>query len=246
MQAETNHQQRKSKFAAPMGGVILILAFIGLVTLVVMSINVTRGILDNSKEKTRFERLIMPLLMLDPPAFDTIESVDPVIILQSSIWATVMGDKRNSYARNQDGSLLVPATDVEVSCVKMYGDTVKLEHRSFSDFDATCIYNSETKTYYVPSSLQNNLFTPKVEKIDKKGDVLRLTVGYVPPSPLWSMDVDGNKYAPNPDKYMVYEMKKVKNDYIISAIKYPDPGMIPQVDSSSSSSTSSSGSVLTK
>ena len=239
-EVQQHRQTKRNRMIAPLGAVVLVLAVIGLISVVVTCIRITNNILDNSGEKEKFERMLMPILMLDPPAFDTIESVDPNLILQASVWSTVMGEKRNSYPRNQDGSLLVPATDMEVSCARLFGSSVTLEHRSFSDFDATCIYNSEDKTYYVPTSLQNNLFIPQVESIDKKGDELLLTVGYVSPSPLWSMDTDGNTYAPTPDKYMIYVMKKEKDNYILTAIRYPDTSVLPS-SSASSANTSSSG-----
>lgn len=62
----------------------------------------------------------------------------------------------------------------------------------------------------IPVMGQMPAYTPKVEKITKKGDTYLLTVGYVPPTTLWNIDLDGKRTEPTPDKYMQYEMKKVK------------------------------------
>ena len=69
---------------------------------------------------------------------------------------------------------------------------------------------------------RSSQYTPQVTKIEKKGDLYTLTVGYIPPGTLWEAAMGGSKYEPEPDKYMIYQMKKVKDGYSILSIKGKD------------------------
>ena len=47
-------------------------------------------------------------------------------------------------------------------------------------------------------------------------------MGYIPPGTLWEAAAGGSTYEPEPDKYMIYQMKKVKDGYNILSIKSLD------------------------
>src|SRR5699024_5761441 len=110
----------------------------------------------------------------------------------------------------------------------LFGSDVKLQHQSFGDLNITYTLNTEKNVYEIPVAAQVGYYTPKVEKISKKGDTYTLTVGYLPPGNAWTSDLSGNKYEPEPDKYMLYIMKKVKGGYNLVAIRD-----LPNVDANS-------------
>ena len=114
---------------------------------------------------------------------------------------------------------MVPVSDVDVECAKLFGPDIKLEHKSFGDLNITYTLNTESNVYEIPIAAQVGYYTPKVEKISKKGDTYTLTVGYLPPGNAWTSDLSGTKYEPTPDKYMLYVMKKVKGGYNLVAIR---------------------------
>lgn len=216
---ENKIHYRKNKYAAPVGGIFLILSVIGLIAVVIVCINFTRGMLDNTKEKQKFEQIIGPVLMFDPPPFENAADLDPVLLLRASLWSTLLGEKRDTYEFDSLNQLMVPASDVDVACAQLFGPEIKLEHKTFGDYETNYYYDEETKTYYVPVTSQAGLYTPSVVKVVKKGDVLSLTVGYVPPATAWTQGFGGETKAANPDKYMIYELLKVKDHYQLTAIR---------------------------
>ena len=212
-------RRRKNRRAAPLGALFLVLAVIGLATVGMLSINLTQQVLDNSKEKAKFERMLLPVLMFDPVPFESPAEADPLAILQYSLWSALYSDKRDSYVYSDNGLLMVPVSDVDVECAKLLGPDIKLEHKSFGDLNITYTLNTESNVYEIPIAAQVGYYTPKVEKISKKGDTYTLTVGYLPPGNAWTSDLSGTKYEPTPDKYMLYVMKKVKGGYNLIAIR---------------------------
>lgn len=225
-------QYRRNKYAAPVGGVFILLALIGLVALGAFCVQFTRGILDNSGEKELFEDVITPVLMFDPVPFEKATDADPVFLLRSSLWSTMLGDKRDSYQFDALGRLIVPASDVDVACARLFGPEIKLQHQTFGDYEVAYVYDESTKTYFAPVTLQANQYTPSVERVVKKGNVFTLTVGYIPPANAWTQAQNGKSNEPVPEKEMVYELLKNKDNYQLVAIRD-----LPK-SSSSSSATS--------
>lgn len=221
MKTNNSKHRRKNKFAAPIGGVFILLAVIGLISIIASSVKLTGKILDNSGQIAEFENKIKPVLMFDPVPFDDIANVDNESLLQSSVWSALMNGDKNSFTYSDNGMLLLPSSDVDVACAKLFGSTPKLEHKTFGDYEMTYYYDEDTKTYHIPVMVQVAFYTPQVEKISQKGDKVSLVVGYLPPGNVWSTDITGNKYNPTPDKYMLYELVEEKGEYHITAIKDP-------------------------
>ncbi len=216
-----NRHKRASKYALPLGGVFLVLALIGLISVAGFCVRLTNQIMDNTQEKNRFEEYLLPVVMFDPVEFESPTYADPLFLLQSSLWGTLLNNP-NKYTFDESAMLVVPASDLDVYAAKLYGTEIKLQHQTIEDFDVTYPYDPETKTYAVPVMGQTSQYTPQVTKIEKKGDLYTLTVGYIPPGTLWESAMGGSKYEPEPDKYMIYQMKKVKDGYNILSIKGKD------------------------
>lgn len=210
---------RRNKYAAPVGGVFILLALIGMVALGAFCVQFTRNILDNSGEKEMFEDVITPVLMFDPVPFEKASDADPVFLLRSSLWSTMLGEKRDSYSFDALGRLIVPASDVDVACARLFGPDIKLQHQTFGDYEIAYVYDDTTKTYYAPVTLQANQYTPSVERVVKKGNVFTLTVGYIPPANAWTQAKNGENHEPVPEKEMIYELVKNKKNYQLVAIR---------------------------
>lgn len=218
------HSRRRNKAAAPIGALVLVLAAAGLVALIWLGINLTSQILDDSKEKEKFEKIIQPVLMFDPPAFQDVTTLTNTTVLESALWATMLGDKRETYTYDAQGSLIVPASDVDVTSAKLFGPELQLEHQSFSsDFGISYEYSSSGKAYHIPVMSATALYTPRVDEIERDGDIYSLLVGYIPPGTAWNTDISGKKTEPDPHKFMIYKLKKVNNYYQLIAIEDPPP-----------------------
>ena len=213
-------ERRKHRYAATIGAVLIALALVGTVVLVSLLIRTVGRLLDNTKQKEAFEWKIYPLLMLDPATFDEPSQLDDVFLLKTALWSTLL-EHRTTYGYDENGLLLVPASDLDVAAKKLYGDAVALQHQTFSEgYEFFYIFNEDTNTYQVPVSGQTAGYTPKVVKISKDGDIYTLIVGYVAPTTLWMMSEDGSSSESVPDKYLYYDLQKLSGkNYIVKSVR---------------------------
>lgn len=220
--AKSNRAQpeyRKNKYAAPIGGIFIVLAAIGLVTVILLCLRFTQGLLDDTGEKEQFEEAILPVVMFDPGPFEDVKDVDPLFLLRSSLWDTLLGDKRSSYQYDDLARLMVPASDVDIHCARLFGPEIKLPHQTFGNVETTYEYREATKMYYIPTSGEVNFYTPSVEHVVKKGDSFMLTVGYLAPLNVFTQIMTDETGERMPEKYMLYELLKVKDHYQIVAVR---------------------------
>lgn len=155
--------------------------------------------------------------------------MNPLFLLQSSLWSAMLGEKRASYQEDPLERVMVPASDVDVACARLYGPDVKLEHQTFTiNYVDNYVYDEETRTYYVPVTGQVGMYTPSVERVVKKGDVYTLTVGYLQPTTAWTQATADKDGKPEADKYMIYELKKVKDHYQLTAIRDLPSELLPE------------------
>lgn len=210
---------RRNKYAIPISSFFILLAVIGLFTVGVFCVRFTQSILNNDDEKQRFERLLLPVVMFDPVPFESVQEVDPLVLLRSSLWAALISEKRGSYEADPLNRLIVPASDVDVQCASLFGTDIKLEHQSFGNIETTYAYNPETNSYYVPNTGEVDFYTPSVQRIVKEGDVYTLTVGYMPPLNVFTQLTADESGRTQPDKYMLYKLLKVRDHFQLTAIQ---------------------------
>ncbi len=223
-------KKKRNKYAAPVGGLYIILAMIGLVSVVMGSFRLWDMLTDNSKQLQKIERQILPVMMFDPVPFENIADVNSSTLVKTSIWSCLYSDKRSSYSYDDNGMILIPVSDVDVAAKRLYGPEAALVHASMEEDGISYTFDSENNVYRVPMMAQGGYYTPMVVDMQKKGDVYEVVVGYIAPGASWSTDAKGEKYQPAPDKYMIYNMKKEDREYYIVGIK--DPGAM-EVESSS-------------
>ncbi len=214
------NKKRKHQYAATIGAALIILSIIGSISVISALISFTGRLIENTSQKESFEWKIYPLLMLDPTTFDDPSQLDEVFVLKTALWSTLL-ENRSIYSYNEQGLLVVPASDLDVAAKKLYGDSVTLNHQTFSEgYEYFYVYDEETDSYSVPISGQTAGYTPKVVKISKSGNIYTLIVGYVAPMTIWNVNEGGIYGESVPDKYLYYILEKVdRDDYIIKSVK---------------------------
>ena len=225
---------RVSRRVAVFGTVVLVFAIIGVVATAIGITKVTTDIIKNKSKKKMLKRTFFPLVILDPPAFDSIDKLDSRTILSAGIWDFIMFEDKSKYVKDDLGNMTVPDVDIEAHITKVFGKSAVIEHQELTDSEMQILYDPEGKVYMIPSAASMMSYVPRIEKVSRKGDEYTVTVGYVPSGPVWEGDINGQKYEPDADKFLNYILKKNgKDSYIITAVKD-----LP-VDNSSSNKTES-------
>ncbi len=220
---------QRRKLATVIGGAFVAFAAIGLFSVLLWGTDAVTGLFDNGAKRARYESFISPVVMMDPVPFSRVENVEQNLLLQSSLWAALMGENRGAYTYDDNGLLLVPSSDVNVAATKLFGPNVVLTHQSFDDNEASYLFDPEISAYRVPS-INKVAYSPAITDIFKKGDTITLTVGYVPPGNIWSTDPQTGQDSDQPtaEKYMLYTLTKWDQGYYISAVGDVDTGEQPR------------------
>ena len=217
MSTEKTHA--RNRHAAPIGLVFILLCLIGLATVFKWCYNLTRDLADNTAQKTKFEQMLLPVVMFDPPDFSDPTTCDNEFLLQSSLWACMLGERRGSYEHDEYGRLIIPAAAVDAQAASLFGPGVKLEHKTIGDMENAYQYDSEITSYHVPIIAMTGFATPRVEKISAKQESCELTVGYVPPTTVLSINYDSKgNLEESPSKYMLYELRKNGKEFYLYAV----------------------------
>lgn len=215
----TEKTNARNRHAAPIGLVFIVLCVIGLCTVFNWCYGLTRNLADNTAQKTKYEQMLLPVVMFDPPDFTDPATCDNEFLLQSSLWACMLGERRGSYEFDEYSRMVIPAADVDAQAVSLFGQNIKLEHMTIGDMENAYQYDSDIASYHVPIIAMTGFATPSVEKIVMKQDSCQLTVGYVPPTTVLSINYDSNgNLEETPSKYMLYELRKNGKDFYLYSV----------------------------
>ncbi len=213
--AKAKHRRQN---IAVFGAITIIFAIIGLVSTTIFTVNFVRSIFSDEERLEHFENIILPLVILDPPPFDSVENLDMSIQIQASIWSTLLNENRIKYEDEATGVLTIPIVDIDSYAKKMFGPETVLVHQSVGDILLSYTYDEELQAYIVPVMGKVQLYTPRVESYTQDGDIYTLTVGYIPPGGVWELNEEGERTEITADKNMTYILEKVEDNYYITGV----------------------------
>jgi hypothetical protein len=192
------HHNRKNT-AVAIGAVLIVFALIGVVATGIFIKNTAATIIDNRTEKQRYAKIIEPMVLFDPPAFASVEKADKNVLRNIGFYACLL-EAGEDAPSDDKGQLMIPATDVEARAQKLFGQKVAMTHGNIVDRDMTYTYSDADQSYHVPPTGHFATYQPQVDKIEKKGDAVTLTVSYLPVDAVWQQDENGNAIKPEADK----------------------------------------------
>ena len=212
--------RRKERIAFVVGAVTIFFSVVGLIFSISFTAETISNIANQTSRKTKYENLILPLVILDPAAFPNPKSVmsnEGSFIVESALWNIVINGDLSKYSVDDMGSILIPSADVEASLVSLYGGTFGVEHKNIGDAIYMIEYDSQMRMYIMPTYGMSSAYTPRVYKIESVGEHLELTVGYIPLTLPWATEEQKKQHEQNPDKFKVYVIKEEgKKTYIVS------------------------------
>ena len=199
------------------GGAALLLALIGLFTVLSWVVGLVRSALDQSSLYDDYRDRLYGMVMLDPVAFDDVSSVDSGVFKQAAIWGTVYqvqnsGGSLDQYERDPDtGSAMIPALEVDTYIANLLGPEYKVPEGTFSTEEFVYQYDEEKQAYLVPVTSSVAQYTPTVEKISRRDGKRIVTVGYVPTATNNATGELSLTAPTEPTKYMDYVFTRGEN-----------------------------------
>ena len=204
-----------------LGLVLLLFAAFGIYEAAHIAAEKITAARDGSSRFAEYETFLKPFVVVDPAPFDDVSGAEPTDLLDAAISALIYdSDKMNTYEvfEGEVTGLLVPQADVQAYFVRLFGTEVQMQHQSVSDSFYNVIYNSERKSYIIPITSVDPLYTPKIYDIEKTGSSVTLTVGYIIGSE-WAQIERGNYTAPEPAKYMKITLREDADGYHIGSLR---------------------------
>ncbi len=219
-------KRRKNNLALPMGIITVILAVVGLITVIHFAVNAVNNQKNKAAEKAEYEKMLTPVVMFDPEPFDDLTQADKSQLLYASIWSLLMDEEGMSkypYATGENFGIQIPQTDVEKSFEALFGNEIDISslHSTIdvSRYDIT--YDAALQSYILPITGVESAYTPVVYSIDKQGSSKVLSVGYIG-NKAWA-DISSSEYtAPEPDKYMKITLRERNGGLYIASIQAAD------------------------
>ncbi|MBM6921441.1 hypothetical protein H6A12_09770 [Phocea massiliensis] len=221
---------KKEFFTALLGIVVCFFVIIGIISTTTFAVNVANEWVNSTELKQEMAYVVFPLVILDAPEFESPEKLDSSVIIASSIWKLILEDSaKGKYIKDDVGGMTVPDTDVEYYVRMLYGNDVSIVHQTITDSAVEMSYDPETKSYRVESTPVLLPYSPRVDEIQREGDIYTLKVSYVLPDVTWSLSTNHKEIV---EKVMEYKVKKVDDHYQLLSLS-----MLEVVDAESSEGT---------
>lgn len=218
--------KKKNKGAFILGVVIIVFAFIGVISAVSFGVGKLSDLSPNDKAKKEYEDFLYPVVTLDPKTFDDITGADMDDLICSAILSLLTDSENNPYdfefVEGEISGMGIPQKKVEEAFATLFGKEVKPVHQSVEC--STCIftYQSNAKRYVVPITSYDPAYMPQVLKISKSNDVVELVVGYIAYGD-WEKNESNDFISPEPAKYRKITLRRSDKGYYVSAIQNSEP-----------------------
>lgn len=202
--ARPRHKRRR--YGIPVGVAVLALALVGVVFLAVTIGQAISRIMNDDSQLREYDNFLAPVVMQDPAPFETVDSVDPDLVMTASLWFAISQKGAENYdSFDEEGRSLIPLGDVTAACRDLFGPDCVLQPGNPKE-ETFFTFDSEDNQFHVAPYSSQGSYTPYTEKQRRSGDSVFLTVGYLSPADDYLSDETG-EVKPKPAKYMEYELK---------------------------------------
>ncbi len=214
----TNGGKSGHKMAFPVGLIVVLLAFTGLVTIVVACINGINTAVEKSKNYEEYEKILTPVVLIDPNTFDDITMAEMSQLMEMSLWSLLKNDAAPDSFINNENGVAIPKMAVEEEFVELFGTEIAPVHGSVEGYGVEFVYDNTSETYTVPLTGVTPIYTPDVVEISKTSDTVVLTVACIA-GDAWEQGENGEMIAPSPDKYLRITLRENNGNLFISSIQ---------------------------
>ena len=206
------------KLAFPIGMLVVLLAAIGLVTIIISAVNGIDSAVQKSKNYEEYEKILTPVVLIDPNTFDDITKADMSQLIEISIWSLLKSDISPDTFESNESGLLIPKEAVEKQFVELFGTEITPAHATIDGYALEFQYDAKTEAYTVPLTGVTPVYTPKVVDKTTTADSIVLTVACLA-GDAWEQGENGEMIEPSPDKYIKITLREKDENLYISAIQ---------------------------
>ena len=205
-----------------LGALILLLAFIGVLSVLNVGVGAVRSLFDDTQERADYESRLEGLVMFDPLPFDGgIANCNDTTLRSAAVWGTVYAilDTPTGLTNYElDGyteQVLLPGVEVDAYLAKLVGPDFKLTHQTFQMEDMTVEYDESRQCYLIPITGGVGSYEATVMRLFKQNGRLHVTVGYIPSYYASDLTSVGST---EPTKYMDYLFDRSNGNWYLTGL----------------------------
>ena len=217
------NKRKANPLAIPIGIITLILAVVGLITVVKSASTLVKDKAIKAEEKQKYEKMLTPVVMFDPDPFDDLTKADKSQLLYSAIWSLLRDEEGISRYSIEQGGIKVPQADVEKAFIALYGKELNIAsiHSTTDMANYDIVYDSALQSYIIPITGVEGAYIPEVTAIKKQGSSIILDVGYIGQK-AWADVKNEGQEAPQYEKFMKITLRKGDGEMYIASIQNTD------------------------
>jgi hypothetical protein len=193
---------------------LIVFALIGVISTIEFTSGRVAELRNRTALKEEFAAFVYPVVINDPPSFDSVDNLQSSTIINSAVWKIILTGDKSNYSTDM-GVFYIPAADVELAARSIFG-TGGLEHRSVSSRGIQFIYSSQNNNYEVPENPPLFSYSPLITNVENVGELYTVTIDYMMPSPL---AIAGIEHDNEPIKTMVYTISRTRERMTINSIQ---------------------------
>jgi hypothetical protein len=206
---------RKIRYAFVCVAVVLIFfAVVGVVNSAGFVSQRIDDIVSRRELKDEFALFIFPVVINDPPAFESVVNLQDTTVITIAIWQIMLMEDKSHYEADM-GVVYIPEADVERAARSLFG-TGSLNHHSLSARGISFIYSADEKNYQVPENLPPPSYSPLITEVTNVGETYTVTVDYMMPNPFV---IAGFERENEPIKTMIYTITRTRERMSIDSIQ---------------------------
>ena len=203
-------RHRRRWYAAPLGFAILLLAVIGLVSLIVLAVRGIQSSRNTDELCQQVYGFTYPLAIQNPSAFSDPANEHQDALMLAAIWRVTnnevirqkqLPDSPARYEKDDLGRWVIPISEISVAYSELFGaQAIPYCHTIGEAGTAGAYEYSLTRScYYVPASnASHSAYTPVVDTVRRSGDTITARIGYVRNDQL-TYDPAGQAIPPSAD-----------------------------------------------
>lgn len=215
---EIKKHKSSHKAAFPVGIAVTVLALVGLAAVIVLISAGIKNLAAKNKDYTEYNKLLTPVVLIDPSGFDDITKADMSELIEMSVWAILKSDISPDTYNIGEGGIIIPEADVTEQFKKLFGTQVTPIHATVEGYEYEFTYDADSKTYTIPITGIVPIYTPKVVDKKESAETVVLTVALIA-GDAWQQGADGSMVEPEPDKYIRVTLRVQDGVQFISAIQ---------------------------
>ena len=183
------------RFAAWIGLTVILLAIVGLISIIVLGVNLIRNAMDNTDLMNALHDQAYPLTYHQPEEFDSTKDADQALLLRAACFSIVKKEEvrqmresgenfTEKYKTDEYARYIVSASEVTAEYQRLFGKAAKptfqnigSDNQKYAQFE----YDKEKNCMYLPGPYvtSTSAYETLADDIRLRGDTARVRIGYV-------------------------------------------------------------------